>query len=88
MRYRTMQLLEANGTRRKVPRFKGGYHAAKENNEAVSNTRNILAEGMQGIDYLMFKHGIPEMVFENEYTVERMIKGVLKDDKEKDLDLR
>ena len=50
----------------------------------MSNARNLLAEGMQGIDYLMFKHGIPEMVFENEYTVERMIKGVLKDDKTKE----
>ena len=31
---------------------------------------------MKGIDYLMFKYGIPEMLFENQDVINRIIDGV------------
>jgi hypothetical protein len=31
---------------------------------------------MKGIDYLMFKYGIPEMLFENNDVIGRIIDGV------------
>jgi hypothetical protein len=31
---------------------------------------------MKGIDYLMFKYGIPEMLFENQDVIGRIIDGV------------
>ena len=69
-----MKLLHQNGLRPK--RKKGSL----EKNESVSAFKNMMQDGMRGIDYLMFKHGIPELVFETDDTVKRMIDAGLKDD--------
>lgn len=73
MRMRAMKLLHKNGLHKKTKK------GIPENNESISAFKNIMQDGMRGIDYLMFKYGIPELIFETDETVKRMIDAGLKD---------
>lgn len=53
MRMRAMKLLHQNGLQKKNKK------GSLENNESISAFKNVMQDGMRGIDYLMFKRGIP-----------------------------
>ena len=47
-----------------------------EKNEYLTENTNIVETAFEGIDSYLFKYGIPEMVFENQDLIGRIIDGV------------
>jgi len=68
-----MKVIEENGNKSKS--IKNTYFR-NEKNEYINKGEDSLSKGMKGIDYLMFKYGIPEMLFENQDVIDRIIDGV------------
>jgi hypothetical protein len=36
----------------------------------------VLKNGFEGVDFIMLKYGIPEMIYENQEVIDRIIDGV------------
>ena len=47
-----------------------------EKNEYINDKSNIIEETFKGIPPHLFKYGIPEMLFENDDVITRIINGV------------
>ena len=62
-----MQRVEAKGTIQK-------HCYQNEKNEYAKP--NSLKEGMKGIEYHMYKYGIPEMLYEHQDVIDRILDGV------------
>ena len=70
-----MQNIEKNGNQQK-------YCYKNQKNEYVSNKDpNSLDEGMKGIEYHMYKYGIPEMLYEHQDVIDRILDGVKHEEK-------
>jgi len=44
--------------------------------EYVNAKTDLIKKSMLGIDKIMFKYGIPEMMFEQQESIDRIIEGV------------
>jgi len=64
LRMRAGQLVQEQGLRSKFAGTKKRYCNQGEKIEYVNGKTNLIDNAMQGIDKIMFKYGIPEIMFE------------------------
>lgn len=69
LRLRSQQIIDERGRIFKNKR-------STEKIEIVNNHTDNIKSAVFDIDQLLFKYGIPELVFENPEVIERIIQGV------------
>jgi len=85
LRYRSHQIINQRGVVAKS-RFVNGQG---EKVEHVNNKTDHMKDAVSHVDKLLFKYGIPELVFENPEVIDRIIHGVQrKERQEKNLEHR
>ena len=81
LRYRALDLVQNQGSTYKGGHIQSGETWNKgrmkmEKHEYLNSKKNLMSQAFEGMDTYMFKYGIPEMLFENQEVIDRIINGV------------
>ena len=71
LRYHSMQIVNQKG---KI--LKNKYVGSNEKIEVLNNKTDCMKIAQQQVDKLLFKYGIPELLYENPNVLDRIIQGV------------